>query len=195
MSRDYPGADPKVNYAGCARPSRNAGHESPDRREVVAAFLDDHGREPKRAEPPPGLPVAVDGDEQWAVRVAGGRIDAECDTSASTPSTQLARSATAASQSSSAVPGASGRLRFAPAPAPAPSSARCRGSAGTSRHADRRGPSPSARRRAPRRSPARRCRGGRRRRRSQRVRRRCRVVAAPRSRRCSGSTSRRTPSG
>src|SRR5207302_1260462 len=53
--------------------------EPADGREVVAALLDDHRRQPQRAEDPSGFAITGRGHFEWALRVAGRGVDAERD--------------------------------------------------------------------------------------------------------------------
>src|SRR3954454_19689421 len=54
-------------------------HQRADRGQVVAALLDEDGRQAERAERAAGFAEAVGGDGQRALRVAGGGVDAERD--------------------------------------------------------------------------------------------------------------------
>src|SRR3954451_4383690 len=66
-------------------PGERLRHQGADRGQVVAALLDEDGRQLQRAERAPGLAVAVARDVQRALRVAGGGVDAEGDDEGARP--------------------------------------------------------------------------------------------------------------
>ena len=105
-------------------PSSVATTSSPIVVEVVAALLDDRGRQPEAAEQLAGAAVALGGDLERALGIAAGGVDAERDDDAADAgrACELAEAATASSHGPSPEPGASGRFRFAPSPSPPPRS-------------------------------------------------------------------------
>ena len=140
--------------------------ELADRLEVVAALLDDHGRQAEGAERAARRAVAVGGHPQRALGVAGGGVDAERDDERLAPRSRgpapPARRPPRAS-GPSPEPGASGRLRLAPSPGAAPVSVgeaeEVGEPAGARVDVDGAGQDVGV---ARRRSPGCRCRGGRR---------------------------------
>ena len=190
LLREQTHFDHPCSLGGCRPSAGEAGQgrddEAAESGEVVATLLYGDRRQPEGSEGEPGLVVAVDRDEQRALGIVPGGIDAEGrrQRRSTEAETAPAMRLTAPSQPASPVPEPEGhcdsrrtqRLRRA--------RRRTRRSAGTIRRRGRRARCRSTRRRGRRRSPACRCRGGRRCRSPRPARPPGRATPARRSPRC-----------